>query len=153
MNVRRLVNRLLAASLMGCVLVLLGCGGGGRVLYQSDLGRAPAEEILLGVAESVLQSHGFQRQLATTRFIETQWRLLGTRDELYRTGGNHRDRARVEVSPRGTGLFVGRLVMVHEVEMEDGSWVEQPPPQELEAEYVLIRQEVLQRLTRYMDQR
>ena len=145
-------------------LVLLlgaGCGGSGAAQeegrvrpFRLDLGRAPSQDLLASLAAQGLRQVGYQLRSPTTRRIETEWDVRSPTPAQQSLGLRAiRERAMVEINPRGRQYAVARLRVSYEVQ-EEGlpGWEPRPLPEDQQDLYRALARDIKQRLERYMTQ-
>ena len=143
------------------VAVGAGCAGsrpaGGEApvrAFRLDLGRAPSQDLLASLAAQSLQQVGYQLRLPTARRIETEWDVRSPTPAQQSLGLRAiRERAVVEINPRGRQYAVARLRVSYEVQ-EEGlpGWETRPLPEDQQDLYRAMAREMKQRLERYMTQ-
>lgn len=125
--------------LSACASTEPGTSGG----YRDDIGRAPNAQTLAGVSAEVLRYYGFDLEAVETDLVQTDWRY---------TEGGFRDRATVQIRPRGSDLFVGSIRVAVEGQTEGGRWRPAAPSDDLRDQYADMRAAMRQRLERFMTQ-
>ena len=154
---------MLVWSLFASGLIAFGAGCGGSQTAQGeaptrafrvDMGRAPSGDLLASLAVDALQRVGYRISSPTMRRIETVWAISDPTPAQQSQGWQAiRERAIVEITPRGQRYSVARMRVSYEVQ-EEGlpGWSAEPLPEERQDLYRALADEVKQRLERYMTQ-
>ena len=145
----------------GLVVFGVGCGGSQTVqgeaptrVFRVDMGRAPSSDLLASLSMDALQRAGYRIASPTMRRVETAWAVRDPSPAQQSQGWRAiRERAIVQITPRGQRYSVGRMRVSYEVQ-EEGlpGWTAQPLPEERQDLYRGLADEVKQRLERYMTQ-
>jgi hypothetical protein len=140
----------------GAVLVLLlgGCSTFDQAVgtYQTDLGRAPAQQQLESAVRTHLSSFGFQVRTQNPNNAETEWRTRSVTENLIGDGVQRvRDRATVQYRQRARSYYTASMRVEFEA-FRNGRWSPFPVPEDVANEYEKIQERIQSELQNYMTQ-
>jgi hypothetical protein len=140
----------------GAVLAILlsGCSTFDQAVgtYQTDLGRAPAQQQLESAVRTHLSSFGFQVRTQNPNNVETEWRTRSASGTVSGDGVQRvRDRARVQYRQRARSYYTASMRVEFEA-FRNGRWSPFPVPEDVADEYEKIQERIQSELQNYMTQ-
>lgn len=147
-SVRRVVAGAMLAILLG------GCSTFDQAVgtYQTDLGRAPAQQQLESAVRTHLSSFGFQVRTQNPNNVETEWRTRSVSGDLIGDGVQRvRDRATVQYRQRARSYYTASMRVEFEA-FRNGRWSPSPVPDDVADEYEKIQDRIRSELQNYMTQ-